>query len=363
MKSQGKKILFVGVDQSTKIAFEYARSLGLYIIIADYYPVEESPLKQMADEAWMVSILDIDLLESMARKAEINAIFGGCSEICLDVVIELAHRLQLPFYASDEGWKANRNKNYFKEEARKAGLLVPNSYDIRSVEDVKNYKFHYPIIVKPIDSCARRGISVCQNEEELKEAIPQALSHSALKELVVEDFHFGEEILLALFLKNGKLIYDNFIYLKGNSNRPDSAIQYMEHPKSASFHAEILPKVKDLLEQLHMKDGAVFLQGIFSEEQIYFFEMGCRYDGLFGWYNISRRLGFNTVHEMVKLALGDQSDIITHLNEEENIAVNYFIWMNHGKISRLEGVDALKNRKDMIIHLQRYGVGDTASDV
>lgn len=46
----------------------------------------------------------------------------------------------------------------------------------------------YPVIVKPVDGSSSKGISVCENEQELRKAHPVALAFSKAKRVLVERF-------------------------------------------------------------------------------------------------------------------------------------------------------------------------------
>ena len=46
----------------------------------------------------------------------------------------------------------------------------------------------YPVIVKPVDGCSSRGITVCHNDEELSHAIDFALSQSLSSNVIIEKY-------------------------------------------------------------------------------------------------------------------------------------------------------------------------------
>ena len=49
----------------------------------------------------------------------------------------------------------------------------------------------YPVIIKPTDGYASRGISICNDVEELREAFEHALQYSKTGEVVVEKIYSG----------------------------------------------------------------------------------------------------------------------------------------------------------------------------
>ncbi|MBR5948717.1 MAG: hypothetical protein IKZ82_08765, partial [Clostridia bacterium] len=61
-----KKLLILGSDFGTLQVVREARALGIYVIVADTMPT--SPTKELADEAWLISTTDTDLLIEKCRE-------------------------------------------------------------------------------------------------------------------------------------------------------------------------------------------------------------------------------------------------------------------------------------------------------
>jgi len=78
-----KKILFLGNNCHVDELILLAKKNGLYTIVTDNLSEKESPVKSLADESWNISVTDLDMLEELGRKNNINAVMCGASEICL----------------------------------------------------------------------------------------------------------------------------------------------------------------------------------------------------------------------------------------------------------------------------------------
>ena len=88
----------------------YAKSIGCYVIVADYLDVKDSPAKQIADECWNVSTADLDTLAKKAKLARIDGVFTGAHDFNID--------------------KAQKHMSADKK-------IAPNKFkQIRTVEDV-----------------------------------------------------------------------------------------------------------------------------------------------------------------------------------------------------------------------------------
>ena len=64
MGKQKKLLILAGAGIHSKVA-EAARDMGIYTIVADY--LADSPAKQIADEALLCDIFDIDTLVKFGR--------------------------------------------------------------------------------------------------------------------------------------------------------------------------------------------------------------------------------------------------------------------------------------------------------
>ena len=107
---------------------EYAKSKNVYTIATDFFSPEIKKEKKAADEYWMIDVADFEALKMRCIEEGVTNIYAGNHEFCLDQCKRLCQELGFPFYASDAGWTAARDKGLYKEECRKAGLLTPRQY-------------------------------------------------------------------------------------------------------------------------------------------------------------------------------------------------------------------------------------------
>ena len=97
------KLLMLGTTgRGTKELLLEAKRRGIYTIVTDNLSVEKAPLKLLADEYWMISTADIDVLEEKCREEGVAAIMNGISTFNISVCMELCKRLNLPCYCTPE---------------------------------------------------------------------------------------------------------------------------------------------------------------------------------------------------------------------------------------------------------------------
>lgn len=358
-----KRLLFLGADSSTKEAVEYAKSQGVYTIVADYNPTEKVIEKQIADAHWEIDVSNIDALERRCREEEITGVYAGNQEFCLDQCKELCGRLGFPFYASNDGWHAARDKAFFKEVCQECGLAVPKRYQLDenlSPEDVK--KIHFPVIVKPTDSCGQQGLSIVYKEDELASAFRKALDNSVKKDIIVEDYIVGDEVYLFCFIHDGKvaLFALSEVMMTEVNGRMNFGLSIQHGRYNDYVEKRLLPVFEKLVKRLGCENGACVFQGICKEGVYYNLEFGYRLDGIRSWRHTKRRFGFSQLELMVDLALGIKKPdkFWDSVIADESVSAGYMIWIKPGEISRIEGRNALYEREDVIFILDNYKEGD-----
>ena len=123
------KLLMLGTTgRGTKELLLEAKKRGIYTIVTDNLSVEKAPLKLLADEYWMISTADIDILEEKCREEGVAAIMNGISTFNISVCMELCKRLNLPCYCTPESWHYTIDKRQFKDLCISCGVPVAKDY-------------------------------------------------------------------------------------------------------------------------------------------------------------------------------------------------------------------------------------------
>ena len=365
MKS--KKLLFLGIDTSTGDAIEYAKSKKIYTVATDFYSPEIKKEKKTADEYWMIDVADFEALKKRCIEEGITNIYAGNHEFCLDQCKRLCKELGLPFYASDAGWNAARDKGIYKEKCQKAGLLTPRKYRLDKDFSEKDLEMiHYPVIVKPSDSNARKGISIVSDQDELFRAYEKALEYSENKKIIVEEYIDGNDVFIGCYIHEKKLILlhvtaNQFIIVDGQKR-----FGFGDHFSKFTnlVDEQLLSKYEKLISDLQCENGACMFQCIARNNLLYNIEFSYRLDGIRSWERIEKLRGINQLKMMVDLALGERvSDNSFIVHESQEMCLGYVIWALPGKISKIDGKTELYSRDDLIVLSDRFNEGDTVLNV
>ena len=362
-----EKLLLVGGDIATPDVINYCKEIGVHTIMTNDIPYENNPYKQMADEAWEIPVEELDILEAKCREVGITGVFAGVNEHNLDMTQALAKRLGLPFYASDEGWACARNKGRFKEHCAAIGLDVPKRYHIQNVLDSEELsEICYPVMVKPADSAASQGLSVCYNESDLCKAFDKAVVFSATGDVIVEDYIEGVDVVFAFSLINQKAVIHRVSasYPVQIDNRrtigfgTPSSFFWSDFEKKHSSHIEAL------FERIGISQGSLNIQTVYKDGRYYILEIGYRLDGAGTWRNFKAQYGSSPLEMHVDIQLGRKEHnwaLVAGVKPSANILSGYFLYCKPGRIKRIVGLNTLENMKGLRITVNRYKEGDVVA--
>ncbi len=344
------KLLMLGTSFASREIIRKARRRGWYTIVTDNLPPEKSPAKQCADEYWMISTSEIEVLEKKCREEGINAVFSGVSEFNLDRVRILADDLHLPCYINPDAWGFARNKKLFKKKCLEIGVPVVPEYPIPTPGDEASWQqIVYPVVVKPVDGTGNAGLSICHNRKELEEGIRKAQTTSANPEIILERYITGEETWnyyviaegIVQYVYSGGVFrqpgYPTFLYSVGTS-APNGIDDYL---------AQMNPHCIELLRDIGCQEGMAWIQCIRDAEGNYYaLEMAHRMSADASGDMLEKSLGFNIVDWMLDTALGVKhyaDKLPKPIKRPYNGTMGlYYLFADHaGRISEVEGLDQL----------------------
>ena len=151
---QGKRLLLLGSNLWKDDIKRFAKENGVYLIFAGLYP---GILDEIADEYYRIDTTDPSVMIPFIKEHDIDGIFMGGSELIISKSCDYINQLGYPCYCTKSQWDVLQNKRAFKDYCKKYKVPTVPEYDICD----KLQENNYPVIVKPIDSCASKGINVC----------------------------------------------------------------------------------------------------------------------------------------------------------------------------------------------------------
>ncbi len=367
MKAKNRLLVLGGTSASLDVVTT-AKSMGIYTIVTD--DQSKGVAKEVADESVKVSTTDMDGLLKLIRDKEIDGVFCGPSEFNIRNTMKVCELAGLPFYATAKQWNICSNKASFKELCRAHGVPSIPEYDSNPrFEDQHFGRIEFPVIVKPVDGCSSKGISICYDAEQLKEAYHKALEYSDSKNVIIEKYVENNGVgLSARYIANDGQLYLSLVgdrYIVDPYERTALISALILYPsKYTDYYLENIDNsVKKMFEDIDVKNGALFLQALPDNGSLYFHEMGFRLSGGLTYKITEAANGINDLKMMIRYALGGQ---MCTEDERENIdpylggklAAILCIPLGVGTIGKIEGLDYILGELEIEDFVQYYGVGD-----
>ena len=365
-----KRILILGGITHMLDVVRKAHDMGLYTIVCDYS--QNSPAKKIADKAYDISTTDIDALEKMAREEKVNAVFAGFEDLNTWNALRLCQRLKLPFYATEEQLSITSNKKLFKELCRKCGISVVEEYPVCCVDGIDSLSESlYPVIMKPVDSYGSKGITVCQNRQELRDAYMKALSFSKSKQIILEHFvpGYGVEMYYTVINGNACLsaMTDRYVIRQDGGVPPLPTATVFPSKHIVPYCKTMNENIKMMIHELGIINGVLLFQGVLEEGKVYVYEMAYRLTGEQHYHIIQKETGVDLLAMMIDLALGkDVSGYSVDKKDAECLpypACNLAVLLKKGTIGKIEGLDTILEMPEIVSHVQTLFEGDTVDKI
>ena len=346
-----KKLLMLGSSKAGKELIEIARNAGWYTIVTDNLSPEISIVKKFADEFWMISTSDFDVLEEKCKQENINAVISGISTFNIHATMELAKRLNLPCYCTPESWSYTIDKRAFKDICKSCNVPVSKDYYISENQSKDELdKIEYPVVVKAIDQSANRGMSYCNNSEEVLNACDFARSVSNSKTVIIEHMLKGREYAARYALAEGESSLVNFGAMLAQPGYPSNVYSFTTTSTNyfEKYKKEFDPYFKNALKKMQCNEGYAWVELMEdTDKSLNALEMGYRMAGDMLELQMAKANQFNAHKWLFEVAIG-----VKHTKEmlpadlkalPERIVNSYILWSKKGGLlTRIEGVDKIK---------------------
>lgn len=278
-----KRIMFLGGTYFQIPPLKYAKEQGHYVITCDYLP--DNPGHKFADEYHNVSTTDMHAVLKLAEELNIDGIVAYASDPSAPTAAFVAEKLGLPGNPYESVLTLAR-KDLYRKFLAENGFHTPRSKGFFSYEevlkDLDNYTF--PIVVKPVDSCGSKGVTVVQSIDDLQEAYNLALEYSRAEGVLLEEYveKEGYQIAGDGFIVDGKLVFrcfanEHFDYTSNGLVPIGESFPYIG---SSEIQQRVHDEVQRVLDILEMEIGALnFDVRIDTQGNVQLMEIGPRNGG------------------------------------------------------------------------------------
>lgn len=310
-----KRILMLGGSAQQIVAIETAKRLGYYTVLCDYLP--DNPGQYHADKFFLTSTTDKEAVLHVAMEEQVDGVLAYASDPAAPTAAYVAEQMGLPGspYRSVE---ILCNKDLFRKFLSENGFSTPKAAGYTNVndalEDIRNNRYIFPVIVKPVDSSGSKGVSRIDSINDAEEKLQYAMSFSRGKRIIVEEYveKYGYQIAGDGLSIDGKLV---FRYFANDHFDPKCINPFV--PISASFPYNMPNAVQDkvhneiqrLLTLLNMGTTTYnFDMRIDKDYNVYLMEVAPRDGGNYIPDVIRYATGVDLVECAVKAAMGESID-------------------------------------------------------
>lgn len=357
------KILIMGANPETSSLVIKAKEMGLITYVTDYDP--NAYAKMFADVPVNIDASHVDELVQFVRKEKIDAVLVGVAEALMPFYHEVCKRLNYPCFATLDQFEIMVSKDKFKQICRRYDVPVVPEFSKDNLDEVD-----YPVVVKPVDSCSSKGISVCQNRVELDEGINKALGFSRSDSLLIEKYMTGEEVVIYYVIQDGKP------FLVGMCDRYTNKEQkgVAQLPTSYIFPSKYLPqfiketdtKVCNMLKGMALMNGVLFLQAFIDDnDSVAIYEPGFRLNGAQEHFIIGNVTGVDAKELLLNFATtGSMGEPMKpkadpYLHGKYGCKLSPLV--RTGKIAKLDGLEEIKQLKNVVSVSPSYRQGETVN--
>lgn len=183
-----KKLMILGGSIYIVPVIKKAHELGVHVITCDFEP--DNIAHKYSDQYCNASTIDQEAVLACAEKCGIDGIISFACDSGVVTAAYVAEQMGLPFQCSYQSAQILQDKGRFRQFLADNGFDTPRSkrYTEKEAAFFDTSFFHWPVIVKPVDSAGSKGVTKVDMEAELGNAIDIAIKYSYSGAFIIEEF-------------------------------------------------------------------------------------------------------------------------------------------------------------------------------
>lgn len=269
-----KRVLaIIGAGEGALPIITKAKEMGVTTIA---YGRNDSLAKDQVDVFVEENSFDIHFIAESCKQLHVDGIMPS-SELSTEVAARVAHEVGLLGNAVENGF-GGKNKFFMRTKAAQLSSVKQPMFQLYHEGDV----ITFPVVVKSVDACGKRGVSIAYNDADLKEAVEVARNNSSDGSALVEEYLKGGQEYSIECLSYGKGKHQVIQHTEKESAGPPHFVEIGHHQPanlSDEMKARIDKATWDILEVLGLNCGMAHLELKIIDKEIYFIEVGARGGG------------------------------------------------------------------------------------
>jgi biotin carboxylase len=354
----GKKILILTASAWQEPVIEAAKSMGLLVVVTDRNA--KAPALPLADYPEVVDTLDLEAVLRIAQAHKVDGVIAEQTDVAVPTAAYVAEKMGLPGIGYDVALSVT-DKWRMREKCRQAGIPGPRYRRVETADDAVAAadEIGLPVIVKPVDAQASRGVAKVQKIDEIPKWFDTAKTESRSGFVLVEELMIGVESSAEAFVVGDSVSLFG-ICDKTKCSPPYTFDTRLVYP--AAFPPAVLADIKAFNERviraLGISLGITHAEYIITERGVRLVEIAARGCGA-GVVTklIPAMMGADLIGARIRQALGEDAQLDRGLFRRAGILE--FLLLPPGRVRSITGLTQAR-RIPGIVEVQ-YNVrkGDT----
>ena len=287
MKKYNKVLLILGAGVDQLPGIQKAKDMECYTITLDGNP--NAVGKQISDEFYSINIKDFQAIKSFLKNYDIEKI-DGVIAYGVDIptiIAKTADYIGVNYTIPTKSAIISEDKYESKVLMEENNISIPK---FKLVEDIENIyifaeKNGFPLIIKPVDNSASRGITFINNVTEIEKAYYYAREFCKNKKIIVESYLSGNQISSETLVIDGEIFHLGFLdrnYDKNEMFYPNIIEDGGDMPSVyiKNTHIKQLTKFYEVIaKKLDIKNGVIKGDLVIHDGQLYIIEFALRLSG------------------------------------------------------------------------------------
>ena len=303
-----KKIMILGAGEMQVPIIQKAVELSIYTIVVDYDP--KAPGFRIADKPVLLSTNDYENIIILAQNENIDGILTT-SDFPVNIVAKVSNELSLPAMSVNVAAICT-NKYLQREFFNQFKINAPKYKLIEDITELKRINY-FPVVIKPVDSSASRGVKMVNNLDELEKQFQKSKEFSKQGKVIVEEFIPGREFSVETITQKG---ITNIIAITEKNIESSKKGFFVED--SHIIPARICKKefkvisdeVINAINKLKINNSPTHTEVILNGNGVFIVEIACRLGGDFITSDlVPLSSGVNMLENLLDLALGKDINI------------------------------------------------------
>lgn len=290
---------------------ETIKKRGFLVHIFDYD--KNCPCRDIADYFHLISIDEKEKILEIAEQYKPIAITTTACEVGNISACYVAQKLGLHSNSYETALNTT-NKARMKEILLKNNIPTAKCVKISNISEIKIDDITYPIVIKPTDRSAGRGVSFVCNKDEFVDKFELAMRESYSKEVLIEEVMQGKQYSIETISchANHQIVAYTEEYIDDSGNFIET-----QHMIPARLNEQDLQKLHNLIIKLlnafDIKYGACHIEVKLTNEGFKVIELASR---MGGWRDKLVQLAYNDDYNamLIDSTLGI-SPTIKHLGQ------------------------------------------------